>query len=711
MSAQRVCVQLRGMGVRNRLESLGLVSPQIFISYRRTDAGGYAGRLVDALSGFYGDRAMFLDHTGIRGGDEFADELDEALGEAEVVLVVIGPDWLDAEKNGKRRLDDPDDWVRREVATSLDRRGVRVIPVLVGGAELPAADDLPDPLKPLVARQVHTLRPDRFDDDVTHLRKSIGGWHRRWLGVPVYAWGLGAVTAVALALFALFAVQGDVNLPPTIRVPGAVSAVSGNEVEIDILAWAEDDSSDELRLIVEPVSEENGTVTDLENGRVIYSAARGFHGTDRFGFQVVDEDGVVSSGTAVIDVGLGPMEGSFNVAVAEFATTGDGDDTTARTLSASVHDQVQKTLQDSAALGLEVAAPETLGTIEGDTAAERAEQARLLAEQVNAHVVLYGTLDLGDGVSRLTPEMYLSPTGLTEAGELSGAYELGTLERGTTDPIALTIAATEFLEPKVAALAPLFVGLAHYQLNDYVTAEELFIEAEEGWPAAAAVSGEGNGREGVLNLLGAVAGLQNRLDEARDYYTAALSIDPDFARSRFGIAEVQFQQARGPKCADTEVPEDISLLEDAIQQFREVAELEAPPLSFLPARAQLEVGRILLCMVRYDVDSLGDARVQIETVIAENGTNERLRDLVAEAHAMLAFRQILKNEHEAAIDEFRSAIDLTLNDAKKAFYHSAIGDLLICSLDEPELADREYQIAESLLDPRPLRSDCSGGLI
>lgn len=699
------------MGVRNRLESLGLVSPQIFISYRRTDAGGYAGRLVDALSGFYGDRAMFLDHTGIRGGDEFAAELDEALGEAEVMLVVIGPDWLDAEKNGQRRLDDPDDWVRREVATSLDRRGVRVIPVLVGGAELPAASDLPDPLKPLVDRQVHTLRPDRFDDDVAYLRKSIGGWHRRWRGVPVYAWGLGAVTAVALGLFALFAAQGDVNQPPTIDAPGVVNTVSGDEVEIDILAWATDDSSDELSLIVEPVSDEDGTVTDLEDGRVIYSAARGFHGTDRFGFQVVDEEGVVSSGTAVIDVGLGPMEGSFNVAIAEFATTGDGDDTTARTLSASVHDQVQETLRDSAALGLEVADPATLGTIEGDTAAERAEQARLLAEQINAHVVLYGTLDLGDGVSRLIPEMYLSPSGLTEAGELSGAYELGTLERGTTDPIALTIAATEFLEPKVAALAPLFVGLAHYQLNDYTTAEELFVEAEQGWPATASVGGDADGKEVVLSLLGNVTGLQDQLDEARDYFLQALAIDSEFARAQFGIAEVQFQQAGGPKCADTDTAEDLPVLEDAVRQFREIAELQAPPLSFLPVRAQLEVGRILLCMARYGVTSLGEARVQFETVIAENGANERLRDLVAEAHSELAVRHVLRAELPAAIEEYRRAIDLTLNDSRRAFYHSLIGDLLFCSLDEPELADREYEIAASLIDPRPPRSDCSGGLV
>jgi len=690
--------------MRDRLESLGLISPKIFISYRRSDAGGHAGRLVDALSGYYGDRAMFLDHRGIRGGDEFATELDDALSDAEVVLAVIGPDWLDAKKDGKRRLDDPDDWVRREITTALERRGVRVIPVLVGNTELPNEGDLPEPLEPLVDRQVHTLRPDRFDDDVAHLRKSIGGWQRRWLGVPVYMWSVAAVAVVAAVVLTFFAVQGNVNLPPTIRVPGAIGVISGDEVEIDILAWATDDDSDELSLIVDPVSEAEGAVRDLGGGRVAYTAARGFHGTDRFGFQVVDEDGAASAGTTVVDVGLGPMEGSFNVAVAEFATVGDGDETTARSLSASVHEQVESTLQDSDALGLAVADPETIGSIEGATPEERAEAARRVADQVNAHVVLYGTLDLGDGVSRLAPEMYLSPAGLSAATELSGGYSLGSLERGTTDPIALTIAATEFLEPKVAALAPLFVGLAQYQLNDFAAAESLFVEAEEDWPT----TGEANGREAVLNILGHATGLQKKLDEAEGYYLDALEIDPEFARSRFGIAEVQFQRARGPKCGGTDAPADVPLIEDALAQFQEVTRLEAPPLSFLPARAQVARGRILLCMAFYGADTLGEARTELETVIAEHGANERLRDLMAVARANLARVHVGLRDHEAAVEEYRLAIELTFDDARRAAFHGAIGDLLNCRLDEPGLAEQEYEIAASLVDPPYPPADCSG---
>ncbi|HEY4607108.1 MAG TPA: toll/interleukin-1 receptor domain-containing protein, partial [Acidimicrobiia bacterium] len=210
------------MGLRSWLKQ-GLASPKIFISYRRSDAGGHAGRLHAALGDYYGDRAVWLDHKNIGAGKAFAEALEEALTHSDVLLAIIGPDWLTAEKEGRRRLDDPEDWVRREVVTGLGLGRVQVIPVLVGDAPLPAPEELPEPLQRIPQLQAITVRPDRFEDDVEHLTERIGGWRRRWHGFPLWVWLLGAMLVIG-GLTAAFVVRG--NRPPLVATE-QVDAIGG----------------------------------------------------------------------------------------------------------------------------------------------------------------------------------------------------------------------------------------------------------------------------------------------------------------------------------------------------------------------------------------------------------------------------------------------------------------------------------------------------
>ncbi len=146
--------------------------PNVFISYRRDDAAANAGRLFDWLSDQFGDAHVFLDTSRIAIGADFERVLGERLAAADVVLVVIGPRWLDiADANG-RRLDQPDDYVRMEVATAL-RSGTRLIPVLVGGARMPAAERLPDALRALATRNATELRDAGFEQDFDQLVNAI----------------------------------------------------------------------------------------------------------------------------------------------------------------------------------------------------------------------------------------------------------------------------------------------------------------------------------------------------------------------------------------------------------------------------------------------------------------------------------------------------------------------------------------------------------
>lgn len=149
------------------------VSGGIFISYRRSDAQGWAGHLGEALAQTFGITPLFFDLESIKPGEDFIQAIEEAVASASVVLAIIGPAWLTATlPDGKRRLDDSTDFVRLELAAAL-YRGVRVIPVLVGGAAMPKADDLPTVIASLARRQALELTDARWNYDFDQLATAI----------------------------------------------------------------------------------------------------------------------------------------------------------------------------------------------------------------------------------------------------------------------------------------------------------------------------------------------------------------------------------------------------------------------------------------------------------------------------------------------------------------------------------------------------------
>jgi len=146
---------------------------KIFVSYRRSDSQGWAGRLGDDFAHAFGDVARFFDIESITPGDDFVEAIERSLAESEVVVVLIGPDWLSAAfPDGRRRLDDPDDFVRLEIATAL-ARGIRVLPVLLGGAAMPRSESLPAPLAALARRQAFELSDTRWEYDCGRLLDAI----------------------------------------------------------------------------------------------------------------------------------------------------------------------------------------------------------------------------------------------------------------------------------------------------------------------------------------------------------------------------------------------------------------------------------------------------------------------------------------------------------------------------------------------------------
>jgi len=146
---------------------------RIFISYRREETAYPAGWLYDRLVEHFGQGQVFKDVDSIQLGDDFVEVITAAVAGCDVLLALIGDQWLTITgEDGRRRLEDPDDFVRLEIEAALTR-DVRVIPVLVDGARMPRVADLPATLAKLVRRQALELSPSRFDFDTGRLLRVL----------------------------------------------------------------------------------------------------------------------------------------------------------------------------------------------------------------------------------------------------------------------------------------------------------------------------------------------------------------------------------------------------------------------------------------------------------------------------------------------------------------------------------------------------------
>jgi len=181
----------------------------IFISYRREDSAGWTGRLAEQLKERFGAESIFMDIDTLTPGVDFTEALQKYVSSCNVLLAVIGPSWATAtDKTGKLRLENPNDWVRVEVAAALKRK-IQVIPVLVGGASVPTMDILPDELDPLAHRHAHELTDKRWHFDLEQLIKalppiprprSLSHMKELWQSKPVVIGGLVIAMLVSARL-------------------------------------------------------------------------------------------------------------------------------------------------------------------------------------------------------------------------------------------------------------------------------------------------------------------------------------------------------------------------------------------------------------------------------------------------------------------------------------------------------------------------------
>ena len=174
---------------------------RIFINYRRADSGGWARSLHDNLDERLGRGRAFRD-VALEAGVDYHEHVESLLDRCDVLLAVIGKRWMTiTDDDGNRRLDDPDDLVRREIARALQRPDVQVIPVLVDGAHMPSERELPPDLAPLSRRQAYELTDSRWEYDVESLSRRLSDLldekpRRRWWNARPA--GITAIAALLL---------------------------------------------------------------------------------------------------------------------------------------------------------------------------------------------------------------------------------------------------------------------------------------------------------------------------------------------------------------------------------------------------------------------------------------------------------------------------------------------------------------------------------
>jgi len=146
-----------------------------FVSYRRDDSRDWANLVTDTLQRQFGRAAVFIDTDNIRIGQEWTKKIEQALEYATVVIPIVGPKWLFLQNpdDGRRRLDSPNDWVRREIEDALTN-DKEIIPVLVSGAQAPTPGQLPDSIKKLSSLQFLRISDKRdVDFVVNHLADRL----------------------------------------------------------------------------------------------------------------------------------------------------------------------------------------------------------------------------------------------------------------------------------------------------------------------------------------------------------------------------------------------------------------------------------------------------------------------------------------------------------------------------------------------------------
>jgi len=391
------------------------------------------------------------------------------------------------------------------------------------------------------------------------------------------------------------------------------------------------------------------------------------------------------------------MQGEFNIAVAEFTVL----DANGRELEADdgskiadfIFQRLEKHLNETGLENIryEIRDPKQTGVVTGQDPEVRAQTARNLAKDINAHIIIYGAI-ISDGEnSQVEPEFFVSYEGFQEAGEILGPYALGKpLSIALPfDPARAQDIDNPALSARTNALSLLTIGLAYYSNDDFEMALDYFSSAQDtkGWLDSA-------GKEVLYMLLGNIyIRMASRdknpdyLSSAHDAYVSALQIDPTYIRASLAQANVLYLEALGDPTNPSFDTVDQEKLNSAQIQFEEALKEKNPPAGInVYPKAHFGLGQIYLvkALPSSQEDWLEKARKEFAAVVEEyESGNEAIIYYSSHAYARLGLIERQLGNADSAAEYYQKAISIA-SPYYQGFYYTKLGDLYHDSGDNPQ---------------------------
>jgi tetratricopeptide (TPR) repeat protein len=356
------------------------------------------------------------------------------------------------------------------------------------------------------------------------------------------------------------------------------------------------------------------------------------------------------------------MQGEFNIAVAIFTTSDGKKSPLGKEIAQVFYHRLEAELDNYSKMQdqdviFEYLSPEETGVVSGTNPYVRSENAEELAKKINAHIIVYGTIQSDEENIIISPEFTVATRYIENAEELLGQYRLGTsiLIEDSGENLASRISANKQLSSRTSALSFISLGLYNYFMSDYEAAMKFYSQANSltNWKDL-------NGKEVLYILMGNAAAKNGNLEEARRYYERSLEINPAYARGYIGLATVYLRNELNNSRIDySKIWDTKALFERAL-----LAE-EKPPSSFIDLKAHFGLGETNLLLTQGNQSELlEDAQLHFEYVIKNYDAKdlEFLRDRISQSYAHLGLIAYIKGESMETVQEYyERAVEVSIN--------------------------------------------------